>query len=170
MNVNPELESTTEIITLPDGSTKPATEKWKSVNGAASVDIASGMDSRGMYYPTWSQQFDGTAPALTDGAVLFESPGDISSYRMIELSTLAGVAATSVQVLIMRKGQTVYEVTPIQMIDRSLVVGAAVQSTNDIKAVGNYYAKDLHIQKFKVIQNGGAITTAYRVRGSYGGM
>ncbi len=152
-----------QSIVLADGSFLDGT------GGAPYVVTQSGsVNAYGAPGHTLNPDFDDTAADTSDGTTVFESPVDLTGYNHIDLSTLEGAGADTVQIYIMHKGQTVYESTPIQLIDRSVAVGNAAQSVDDIKTLGNYYVSGIKLTQFKVVQNGASITTAYRVRGSYG--
>lgn len=111
------------------------------------------------------------AASTATGEVVYQND-NVSAYDAHEITVHAGAGATTVQVFVAQaavSGVLQYEAVPVQLIDRSLVEGAAVRSTNDIKVVGNYLLRG-KFQGIRIVQTGGSITTAYAVRGRHGVM
>lgn len=108
--------------------------------------------------------FTGTAADVNDNTIVYAS-SDVSMYNHHEFTIVTAPGAGAVEVLVSHDG-TNYETVAIQVIDRSLVVGAAVQGLAQLTAAGNYYFEG----KFKLwkLQNNGATTGAATViRGSH---
>lgn len=148
-------------VALGSNITKDNADGTQSVSTVGSITD----DYRGTYPVFQPLPFSGLAPDTSDASIVYES-GDISAHNKHEFSSYIGTAADSLSVLIMHLGQTAYEDTPVQVIDRSLVAGAAVQSSADVKAVGNYSLNG-QFKSIKILQNGAAISVAYGVRGTH---
>lgn len=144
---------------LDSGNTRTAV-----VNDARSVHLVSGMDARGNYPTTWFLEIADEAADVNDNTVVYES-GDVSMYNHHEFTIYQAPGAGAVEVFITHDG-TNYEATPIQVISDGLVVGAVIQSANEMTAIGNYYF-DRKVYGWK-LQNKGATTGAVtKIRGSH---
>jgi hypothetical protein len=114
----------------------------------------------------WAIAAAGTASGTADNSLVYEEDEGLAIYNVHEISTVAGAGADSLNVFVKHIGSSTYEATAVQLVDRSLVVGAVIQSTNDIKAVGNYILNG-RFGAVKVVQLGATISAAYQVRGSH---
>lgn len=131
------------------------------IGGAASVGAKN--TSEWAWPNTAPANYSGTAANVNDNTVVFETD-DVSMYNHHEFSIVTAPGSAAVEVLVSHDG-TNYETVPIQVIDRSLVVGAAVQSLAQLTAIGNYYF-DGQFAKWKLQNNGATTGAACSARGS----
>lgn len=127
-------------------------------NGAELVDINSAWPAE------WRLAFAGTAANVNDNTTVYVSP-DVSMFNHHEFSVVTAPGANSIEVHVSHDG-TNWEDTAVQVVDRALVVGAAVQSLAQITAVGNYYF-DGKFALIRIINNGATTGAAASVRGSH---
>ena len=109
-------------------------------------------------------KFTGTASNVNDNTIVYQSP-DVSFYNHHEFSVVVAPGAGAIEVLVSHDG-TNYESVGIQVVNRVLVVGAAVQSLADIVAVGNYYFDGV-FATFRIQNKGVTTGAAASVRGSH---
>lgn len=114
----------------------------------------------------WAIAAAGTASGTADNSLVYEEDEGLAIYNVHEISTVAGAGADSLNVFVKHIGSSTYEAIAVQLVDRSLVVGAVIQSTDDIKVAGNYILNG-RFGAIKVVQLGATISAAYQVRGSH---
>lgn len=105
----------------------------------------------------------GTAADANAGTIVMETTDDVSMYNRHEFSIVVAPTTGSVEVLVSHDGVN-YEATPIEVIDRSLKYGAAIQSVSQISTAGNYYFEGAF--KLWKLQNNAATTVPVQMRGA----
>ena len=148
---------------------------WQQTTSGGAVHVQSGtVDGSGNFtanpaspvFPaSWYLSGTSTAADVNDNTDVYVSP-DVSIYNHHSISIVTAPGAGAVEVHVSLDG-TNWEATPVQVISDALVEGAAIQSVNEMTAIGNYH----FTRKVKLwrLRNKGATTgAATSIRFSHG--